>query len=51
MEGSVLGVLVGLGLYLVLTDLDTQRVKQDVKKLNTHTHDADGSINGIRGWY
>ena len=51
MEGSVLVVVLGLALALTLTDLDTQRVKQDVKKLNTHTHAADGSIQGIRGWY
>ena len=23
----------------------------DVDALNVHTHAADGSINGIRGWY
>lgn len=48
MEGSVLVLVLGLALALTLTDLDTIA---DVKKLNTHTHAADGSIKGIRGWY
>jgi hypothetical protein len=25
--------------------------KRGVKKLNVHTHAADGSVNGISGWY
>ena len=25
--------------------------REDILDLNTHTHAADGSINGIRGWY
>ena len=23
----------------------------DINKLQNHTHSADGSVNGIRGWY
>jgi|SaaInlV_100m_DNA_2_1039680.scaffolds.fasta_scaffold24066_4 hypothetical protein len=25
--------------------------REDINKLQNHTHAADGSINGIRGWY
>ena len=39
-----------LVISLVITGIVARSV-YDVKKLKVHTHAADGSINGIRGWY
>jgi len=39
-------------IFVVALTVDSirQNNKQD-KKFKSHTHAADGSINGIRGWY
>ena len=48
LQGLLLSAFTGLIMYHILTIDDNKR---DVKKLKVHTHAADGSINGIRGWY
>ena len=49
MEWYHIGLAVtGIGvLYMVVDSLS----KDSVGKVPQHTHAADGSINGIRGWY
>jgi len=41
-------IVPGIFLYHIMT---INQNKASVKKLNVHTHAADGSIQGIRGWY
>lgn len=42
----VLTVLALAGLWSIANQNNS-----DVKKLNDHTHAADGSVQGIGGWY
>ena len=51
-----LGVTLVVALSMVISEINERRLtsgmlRQDVNTLQNHTHAADGSINGIRGWY
>jgi len=47
-EALIMGACFGVIVYHILTIHDNKR---GVKELKVHTHAADGSVNGIRGWY
>ena len=44
-------VVLFLAISIVGVLLTTNANREDIIDLKTHTHAADGSINGIRGWY
>ena len=52
MELALQTLFFGAGFMLLSYHIMTiNENKTSVKKLNVHTHAADGSIQGIRGWY
>ena len=47
-EALFVGAFCGILVYHVMTIHENKR---GVKEFKSHTHAADGSIDGIRGWY
>ena len=48
LETIFFGAVSGMLVYHIM---GIHENKRSVEELKVHTHAADGSINGIRGWY